>query len=137
MRSSYRNPLIWIVVMVGIIFAIMGKVLTTTITSDWKYLFYNMTPGGLMIAAFFTLCAVANFIGTRFVVRKEFLRYLPSQLMVIAAIVSVGLFFPALILGAGNKLGVALIFISAGTLLLSVPLAFFIRGLAPPTPTDQ
>ncbi|MBI4155990.1 MAG: hypothetical protein HY507_02025 [Candidatus Zambryskibacteria bacterium] len=124
-------------VLIGLGFAILGQVLTTVIHSDWKYLFYTLTPGGLMIAVFFTICGVANFVGTCFVVKKEFTRWLPSQLIVIATIVAVVLFFPAVFLGVESQLGVALIFISAGSLVLSVPVAFFIRGMAPPTPNDH
>ena len=137
MRSAYKSPYIWITILVGLGFAILGQVLTTVITSDWKYLFYTLTPGGLMIAAFFTICGIANFIGTRFVVNKQFTRWLPSQIIVFAAIIAVLLFFPAMFLGVESKLGVALIFMSAGSLILSVPIAFFIRGMAPSTFYDR
>ena len=137
MRSAYKSPVLWITVAVGLAFAVLGQILTHSIQSDWKYLFFNMTPGGLMMAVFLTLCSLANFVGTRFCVDKEFTKWLPSQLIVITAIVAVSSLFAAMALGGESKAALWILSIGAGGLVLSVPAAFFIRGMAPQTANDH
>lgn len=137
MRSAYRNPLIWCVVFVGVVFAIIGQVLNMTITSDWKYLFSTVRPTGIFLVMFFTFCAFANYIGTRFVVDKPFTTQLPSMMIVWFAIFSVVALFIAMPLGIESRLAVWLIFLAAGSMLIGVPAAFFIRGMAVPTEFDR
>jgi hypothetical protein len=137
MRSAYKSPVIWIMVSIGLLFALAGHILMATIQSDWKYLFFDLAPGGYIIAGFFTFCAIANFIGTRFCVDKEFTKSLPSQLIAYAAVVAVILFFLALALGIENVIGLWALFTAVGSVVLSFPAAFFIRGMAPPCPNDR
>ncbi|MDR3643097.1 MAG: hypothetical protein P4L74_05750 [Candidatus Doudnabacteria bacterium] len=127
----------WMVVAMGILFAVLGQVLMTAIKSDWKYLFFNVTPGGLIIAGFFLLCIVSNFIGSRFCIEAEFASWLPSRIIVLAALIAVASLFVALPLGAENRWAVYIICFGAGFLVLSVPAAFFIRGMTVPTEHDS
>lgn len=137
MRSSYKNPGIWMMVVIGIMFAILGKMIEINMESDWKYLFFGMKPGGIMIAVFFAFCAFANFVGTLFVVDKPFTRSWPSMIVVIAALVAVISLFVVMVVGIENKFGLWLLFGSTGGLMLSVPTAFFIRGMAKPSQYDR
>ena len=137
MRSSYKHPLIWVPVAVGLVLALVGRILTITIHSDWKYLFYDVTPGGLMIAGIFALCALANFLGTRFCVDKEFVKVLPSQIIVSGALIGILSFFAVLFFGIENKVALWTFFVGVSILALSFPVSCFIRGMTPPTENDR
>ena len=127
----------WITIFVGLGFTGIGQILAMLIQSDWKYLFYTMMPGGLMVAGFFTLCVIANFIGTRFSIQSELAEVLPSRLLVVAALMAVASVFVAMALGAESKLSLYVLLTGVGSLVLCVPAGFFIRGMVAPTATDR
>lgn len=137
MRSAYKSPIIWMTVVIGILFAIAGQILTTTIQSDWKYLFYDMKPGGIGIAVFFAFCALANFIGTRFAVDKPFTQHLPSTMVAVVGCFAAISLMIVMFLGIENKFSLVLLFTAAGAIVLAIPTAFFLRGMAVPTVHDR
>ncbi len=131
MKKAYRSPIIWAVVVVGILFAIVGQILTALIHSDLKYLFTDLTPAGLGIAAMFTLSAGFNFLGSRFTVRKAFTESAPTWLILGAAFAAIGAIVALIILGIESRFAVPLMYTAVVVVIGAWFAAFFIRGMAP------
>ncbi len=131
MKKAYRSPLIWGVVVVGLVFAAVGQLLTALIHSDWKYLFTDMMPGGLGIAVIFTISAGVNFIGSRFTVRRAFVESAPTWLILGAAFVAIATIIAAVALGIESRYILPVTSIGAIAVIGAWFAAFFIRGMAP------
>lgn len=117
-------------VVIGLVFAIAGKVLTGMIHSDVKYLFTDMTPFGLGVAGLFTLSAGFNFLGSRFTVRKAFVESAPISLILVAAFTAFVALIAALTLGAESRYTLPIVGTGACIILGAWFAAFFVRGLA-------
>ncbi len=138
MRKSYKNPLVWSAVVAGLLVAALGQGITMMLhASDWALLFYNFVPGGLFIAALFSACALANYIGSHFCVERNFPNWLPSRIVLFDALIAFVILGTAMVFGIEHRWAVWLLCGGTAALVLSVPVAFFIRGMAMPTEYDS
>ena len=131
------------VVVIGVIFAVIGHVIEVNVQSDWKYFFFDLRPKSIGIAGFFGFCALANFVGTRLPIKRHqrfrlkiISQNWPCQMVVLAAIVVVLFLMIGVVLGIQSKIGLWILMIGAGQPFVLTPIAFFLRGLAPPTRND-
>lgn len=132
MKKSYKSPIVWAAILVGILFIVMGKILTTVIHSDVRYLFYPLTEAGYMIIALFGSCAAMNFFGSQFTTSYEFTKTLPAKLVLTAALVAFTTLFAIIPLGIENRFSLPILYTGVGVMILSTWAAFFIRGMSMP-----
>ena len=134
MRSSYKHPLLWMPVIIGVVFALIGWL---TNRGQGNYISLTVEVGGLMIAGFFTLCGIANFIGTRFAIEAEFTKWLPSRIVAGVCLLDFVALMLLMFLGSESKLVMPICYITVASIILGVPAMFFVRGMTPPTASDS
>ena len=135
MRSSYKSPVIWAVVVSGLVLAGLGQLFALLLGDN--YLSWTATQGGLLIAGLFGLCVVANFVGTRFATEAEWVKTLPTRVILGVAFADLLTLFAIMAFGGESKWMVPLVFVMAGSIILLVPFAFFVRGMTVPTEHDS
>lgn len=132
MKKSYKSPIVWAAILVGVLFVIAGKILTMAIRSDVKYLFYPLTEGGYVMVFLFGTCAIANFFGSRFTTRFEFTKTLPMKLVVLSALVDMATLIVIMSLGIENRFALPILYTGVAVTMFSIWAGFFIRGMGLP-----
>ncbi len=135
MRSSYKSPVLWAVVVSGLVLVGLGQLFAMLLGDN--YFSWTATQGGLVIAGLFGLCMVANFVGTRFATEAEFVKTLPTRVILGVAFADLLTLFAIMAFGGESKWMMYAVFAMAGSIILLVPFAFFVRGMTVPSKDDQ
>ncbi len=136
MQELHKNRVLRTLVITWMLICLVGCILGMIIDSDWRYPILDISSIGFTLAVYFTFCAFANILGTRFKTKRAFPRTLPFWMIAITGIVATICTIAGMamiILGNSGIAGLWVMLVPGGILIISIPAAFFIRGMESPT----